>query len=155
MLPVSQSLLLRLPKALNSIPESRCGIHSYMDPVAVRLLEFSRRWSPSASCLQPGLPQSSWLSVYRLQAHGGRCGTREAPGDLADEAFRLSLGVLPGPCAVCHTHPCFCMRSGAISCPHLVEMKEVRGLEEQGTVATRDSGNGNEGGSIAHVMSPE
>lgn len=43
----------------------------------------------------------------------------------------------------------------AVSCPHLVEMKEVQGLEEQGTVATRDSGNGNEGGSMAQVMSPE
>lgn len=160
MLPVSQSLFLRLPKALNSIPESRCGIHSYIDPVSVRLLPCSHCWNPSASCLQPGLPQSSWLSVYRLQVHGGRCGNREAPGDLADEAFRHSLGVLPGPFSVCHTHPYFCMRSGArastaISCPHLVEMKEARGLEEQGTVATRDSGNGNEGGSIAQVMSPE
>lgn len=76
MLPVSQSLLLRLPKALNSIPESRCGIHSYMDPVAVRLLEFSRRWSPSASCLQPGLPQSSWLSVFPLTGAGVATGKR-------------------------------------------------------------------------------
>lgn len=76
MLPVSQSLLLRLPKALNSIPESRCGIHSYMDPVAVRLLEFSRPWSLSVSCLQPGQPQSSWLSVFPLTGAGVATGKR-------------------------------------------------------------------------------
>lgn len=43
----------------------------------------------------------------------------------------------------------------AIFCPYLVEMKEVQGLQEQGTVATRGSGHGNQGGSIAQVMSPE
>lgn len=43
----------------------------------------------------------------------------------------------------------------SVSCPHLVEMKKGQGLQEQGTVVTRGSGNGNQGGSIAQVMSPE
>lgn len=132
---------------------------SRTEPLCPRLSSFLPVARPQGS-LWPGQtppPERRRLSIYRLQV----CQLGSAPRFISQ---RLS-SVLPVLCpgwfslarpsvnsAACTAGPAASM---AISCSHLVEMKEGQGLEQRGSGTTRDGGSGHEGGSIARVMSPE
>lgn len=137
---------------------------SRTEPLCPRLSSFLPVARPQGS-LWPGQtppPERRQLSIYRLQVNGGRCGSWGAPRDSsasASQAFSpcsaqagFSLACPSVNSAACTAGPGASM---AISCSHLVEMKEGQGLEQQGSGTTRDGGSGHKGGSIARVMSPE
>lgn len=87
-----------------------------------------------------GLPESScWLSIYLLQVNGGRCGNRDAPGDVSARGFRaFSMCSAQAMFSLVHSSITSASRAAgpgasiAISCPHLVEIKEGQELKQQG-----------------------